>query len=147
MQKALLIIDVQKSSVNNNLDVVKNIENLQKQYENIFISRFVNENSPLLDILNWDGYDDETLAFNPDKKAVIFDKNIYSSFIKELSEFDEVHLCGFDTDACVYKTAMDLVEFGIKPVVLSKYCGSENEEYHQMGITLLKRNIGKDNVI
>ena len=145
MSVALLIIDVQKASCTN-AGIAQEIERLQYDYEHVFVSRFVNEKSPLIPLMDWAGYDNEDLAFTPASHAVVFDKNIYSSFVKELTAFDEVHLCGYDTDACVYKTAMDLIEHNIRPVVLTKLCGSENERFHQIGLELLKRNIGQDNL-
>ncbi len=146
MKKALLIIDVQKSSVTNQ-EIISKIEALQSKYDNVFISKFINKYSPLLNILNWNGYENEELAFKPAAHAKVFEKNIYTSFIDDLREFEEVHLCGFDTDACVYKTALDLIEQNIRPIILSEYCGSENEEFHKIGLKLLKRNIGSHNVV
>ncbi len=145
MSAALLVIDVQKSSCTDP-SVAKGIEKLQYDYEHVFVSRFVNKDSPLLSLMHWNGYDDEDLAFTPAPYAQIFDKNIYSSFIEDLVVFDEVHLCGYDTDACVYKTALDLIEHNIRPVVLTYLCGSENDYFHQIGLELLKRNIGTNNL-
>lgn len=146
MSKALLIIDVQVSSVTNP-EIAAEIEKIQYSYDHVFVSRFINENSPLIRLTGWDGYGNDSLAFNPAPDAVVFDKNIYSSFIDELTGFDEVHLCGFDTDACVYKTAMDLIEHNIRPVVLTKLCASCSNDFHQAGLALLKRNIGAENLI
>lgn len=146
MQKALLIIDVQASSVTNP-DLIAKIEKLQYSYEHVFVSKFINKDSPLIPLTGWDGYENEDLVFQPAPFAVVFEKNIYSSFIDDLKDFDEVHLCGFDTDACVYKTAMDLIENGIRPVVLTKLCGSANERFHHIGLKLLKRNIGEINLV
>jgi nicotinamidase-related amidase len=145
MKKALLIIDVQKSAVTRP-DLAKKIEALQANYENIFVSFFKNEGSPLLKLLDWTGYEDESPAFQPVKNAVIFTKNGYSSYLPEMKKFDEIHLCGFDTDACVYKTAMDLMENNTRPIVLKEYCFSKNEQFHQMGIKLIERNIGAGNI-
>ena len=145
MSTALLVIDVQTSSCSD-INIAKAIEKLQYDYENVFISRFINKESPLIPIMQWNGYENENLAFNPAPHAIVFDKNIYSSFIDKLKDFNEVHLCGYDTDACIYKTAMDLIEHNIRPVVLTHLCGSENEHYHQIGLELLKRNIGKANL-
>lgn len=145
-KKALLIIDVQKSAVTRT-DLVTNIEKLQYQYEDVFVSQFVNKNSPLLRILNWNGYEDETLAFTPKKNAIIYMKSGYSSYIPEMNKYTEIHICGFDTDACVYKTALDLIEADIRPVILKDYCYSSNQEMHQMGLKLIERNIGKHNIL
>lgn len=143
---ALLIIDVQKAAKPNPA-IVQRIERLQADYAFVFVSKFINRNSPLLPLTGWSGYDDESLAFTPSVTAVVFEKNIYSSYIEALKDFEEVHLCGFDTDACVYKTALDLVEHGIRPVVLSQCCGSETAAYHEAGLLLIKRNIGPGNVV
>lgn len=145
MKKALLIIDVQKSAVVKP-EIVKNIEKLQYEYDVVFVSKFTNQNSPLLNLLNWSGYDDETLAFKPKDNAIIYTKTGYSSYLPEMKGFDEIHICGFDTDACVYKTAMDLAEIGVRPVVLKDYCFSPNQEFHDMGMKLLERNIGIENI-
>ena len=145
MKKALLIIDVQKSAIGKS-KLPKQIELLQNQYEYVFVSRFENKGSPLLKLVNWAGYDDETLAFKPVSKAFIFKKRGYSSYHSKMKDFDEIHLCGFDTDACIYKTALDLIERGIRPIVLKDYCFSKNKTFHKMGLKLLDRNIGKHNI-
>ena len=146
MKKALLIIDVQISAVTKPA-IANKIEKLQSQYNYIFFSKFINQNSPILKILNWTGYNDENLAFKPHENAIIFTKSSYSSYLPEMKNFDEVHICGFDTDACIYKTAMDLIENNIRPIILKDYCFSENQQFHDMGIRLLERNIGKHNII
>ena len=145
MKKALLIIDVQKSAVIKP-KIAQEIEKLQYEYDVVFVSKFTNNNSPLLNLLNWSGYDDETLAFKPKDNAIIYTKTGYSSYLPEMNNFDEIHICGFDTDACVYKTAMDLAEIGVRPVILKDYCFSANQEFHDMGLKLLERNIGAMNV-
>lgn len=145
MKKALLIIDAQKAAVVKP-EIVRNIEKLQYEYDAVYASMFTNTGSPLLGIMDWAGYDDETLAFEPKKDAIVFTKTGYTSYLPEMKAFDEIHLCGFDTDACVYKTALDLIETGIRPIVLKDYCYSANQELHDMGLKLLERNIGKKNV-
>ena len=142
---ALLIIDVQKSAAGKST-LPQQIEALQNQYKYVFVSAFQNKRSPLLKILNWSGYKDESLAFKPLGNAVIFHKSGYSSYLPEMKKFKEIHLCGFDTDACIYKTAMDLIENGIRPIILKKLCFSENKTFHEIGLKLLIRNIGKHNI-
>ena len=145
MKKALLIIDVQKSAVTRP-EIASGIEKLQYDYEIVYVSKFTNSSSPLLPLLNWSGYEDESLVFRPKDGAFIYTKTGYTSFIPEMRDFDEIHLCGFDTDACVYKTAMDLVELGIRPIILKDYCFSASREFHEMGLRLLERNIGRSNI-
>lgn len=145
MKKALLIIDAQKTAVVKP-EIVHNIEKLQYEYDVVYASKFTNTGSPLLEIMDWAGYDDETLAFTPKKDAIVFTKTGYTSYLPEMKAFDEIHLCGFDTEACVYKTALDLVEVGVRPVVLKNYCYSSDEQMHTIGLKILEKNIGKRNV-
>jgi len=146
MKKALLIIDAQKSAVIKP-EIVQNIEKLQYEYDTVYVSKYTNTDSPLLELLDWSGYEDETLVFTPKKDAIIFKKTGYSSFLPEMKDFSEIHLCGFDTEACVYKTAMDLIEHNIRPLVLKDYCYSSDEQMHQMGLKILEKNIGARNII
>lgn len=145
MKKALLIIDAQKSAVIKP-EIAQNIEKLQYEYDTVYISKYTNTDSPLLELLDWSGYEDETLVFTPKKDAIIFKKTGYSSFLPEMKDFSEIHLCGFDTEACVYKTAMDLIEHNIRPLVLKDYCYSSDEQMHQMGLKILEKNIGARNI-
>ena len=145
MKKALLIIDAQKAAIIKP-EIVRSIEKLQYEYDVVYVSKFTNTGSPLLSIMDWTGYDDETLAFTPKKEAIIFIKTGYTSYLPEMKAFDEIHLCGFDTEACVYKTALDLVEVGVRPVILKDYCYSSDEQMHTIGIKILEKNIGKKNV-
>ena len=145
MKKALLIIDAQKAAIIKP-EIVRSIEKLQYEYDVVYVSKFTNTGSPLLKIIDWAGYDNEKLAFTPKKDAIVFTKTGYTSYLPEMKEFDEIHLCGFDTEACVYKTAMDLVEIGVRPVILKDYCYSSDEQMHTIGIKILEKNIGKKNV-
>ena len=145
MKKALLIIDVQTSAVSKP-EIAQRIEKLQYEYETVYVSKFTNTGSPLLPIMNWSGYENEELAFTPKENAIIFSKTGYTSYLQEMQEFDEIHLCGFDTDACIYKTAMDLIENNIRPIILQNCCFSANREFHDIGMKLLERNIGKHNI-
>ena len=147
MKKALLIIDVQKAAVVKP-EIVRNIEKLQYEYDVVYASKFTNTGSPLLEIMDWTGYDDETLAFAPKKDAIVFIKTGYTSYLPEMKVFDEIHLCGFDTDACVLKTALDLFENNYEVYVLKDYCMCcAGQIIHNETIENLKRLIGREYVI
>lgn len=84
----------------------------------------------------------------------IFNKYIYSAVNEELEKYlkdnniDEIHLCEFDTDACVQKTAIDLFENNIDVYILKDYCmSSAGVEVHNFAIKNLQRLIGKEYVI
>ncbi|MBP5160439.1 MAG: cysteine hydrolase [Alphaproteobacteria bacterium] len=142
---ALLIIDVQKDPARKS-KLPEKIAALQAKYKHIFVSQFQNKKSPILKLVKWAGYQDDNLAFTPAPHAVVFRKTGYSAYLLEMSAFDEIHLCGCYTDCCIYKTAMDLIEKGIRPVVLKDYCFSRNKRCHNMGLQLLAHNIGTRNI-
>ena len=88
------------------------------------------------------------------KQYKIIDKRIYTALNKELEEYlsknniDEIYLCGFDTDACVQKTAIDLFENNYNVYVLKDYCMShKGVELHNVIINNLCRLIGRDKII
>ena len=84
----------------------------------------------------------------------VFDKNIYTAVNDELKKYiqknniSKIYLCGFDTDACVQKTAIDLFEQNYDVYVLKDYCMSHlGKETHDFHINNLARLIGKDRII
>lgn len=88
------------------------------------------------------------------KNYKVFEKRKYTVFNNELEEYilvnnvDTVYLCGFDTDACILKTALDLFEHNIKVFVLEDYCMSHSGYYfHNAAILMLKKMIGTKSVI
>ena len=58
-----------------------------------------------------------------------------------------VYIVGFDLDCCVLMTAAQLFENGIRPIVLTKYCGaSGDEEARAAGTRTLQSLIGANNM-
>lgn len=160
MNKLLLVIDVQKDFINENtksiLSKIKELVNSDK-FENIAFTRFINDvNSIWYKELNYRGCltEEQQQIIIDTKEYKIFDKKIYSSLNDELKSYllenniDEIYLCGFDTDACVSKTALDLFESNYNVYVLKDYCMShESVELHNVYINNLSRLIGKDKII
>ena len=158
--QTLIVVDVQTGFVNEHTrHVVPVVERLQHGYERIYATRFVNAGaSPYRALLDWHrfgkGSTDAKLAFRPAPHAVIVEKHVYScvtrSFLDELrqSGTTEVSLCGIDTDACVMTTALDLFQNGIRPVVLAEACASHaGPDYHEAGLKLLARLIGREQIV
>lgn len=160
MSRLLLVIDVQKDFINENtsktLSKIKMLVD-SKKYDIIAFTRFINdEDSTWYKELNYKGCmtkEQQEIAIDT-KNYRIFDKRIYTALNDELKQFidenniDEIFLCGFDTDACVYKTALDLFENNYNIYVLENYTMSHKGlELHNIFINNLKRLIGKDNVI
>lgn len=160
MKKLLLVIDVQNDFINDNTRVIlPKIDKLvnAREFDDIAFTRFINDvDSNWYKKLNYKG------CINKEQQAIaidtqdykVFDKKIYSALNNELENYiktnkiDEIYLCGFDTDACVQKTALDLFENDYNVYVLKDYCMcSKGIELHNVIINNLKRLIGKDKVI
>lgn len=156
----LLIVDVQKGFINSFTEHVPElVEGLQHRYDMVFISRFLNpEDSMHRRLIGWKrfapGSDDVELAFTPRADAIVFDKTTYTCLTPGLAQtlerdgMDKIHLCGIATDNCVLKTAVDLFEAGIEPVVLANACASHGGiDCHRAGLKLLRRFIGNGQVV
>lgn len=154
--KLLLIIDMQYEFINNNTKhLIPKIEYLAKEYQFVMYSQFFNEeDSNFRKILQWEGCKRGTKEFECclDLSFCSYRllKNGYScvneeflSYLQNNPKIKEIHICGVDTDACVFKTSLDLFEKNFKPVVLQEYCGSfAGDYYHKAGIEFIKRSIG-----
>ena len=160
MNKCLLIVDVQKGFINvYTKHLPDKINKILKYYDKIFVTKFYNEVDSFYDtLLKWKHLRKNTeefeLAFKPNKKVEIVEKNIYScvnnSFLKKLKilNIKRIDICGIDTDICVTKCAVDLFENGIIPVVLQEYCAStDGYEAHENAIKTLNRFIGVNQVL
>lgn len=160
MKKLLLIIDVQKDFINEHtkkiLPKINELLNSNK-FDLVAFTKFINdENSVWYKKLNYKGCmtkEGQEIAIDT-KNYKIFDKQIYTAVNDELKDFirknnvSQIYLCGFDTDACVQKTAIDLFEQNYDVYVLKDYCMSHTgEETHNLYITNLARLIGKDKII
>ena len=159
MSKLLLVIDVQRDFINEY--TVKKLEDIQSlvdsgKYDIVAFTRFINdENSIWYNKLNYKGCmtkeQQEIMLNTYDYK--IFDKKTYTAVNEELRKYisdnniNQIYICGFDTDACVQKTALDLFEQRYNVCVLKDYCMcGQGEELHKEVIKNLKRLIGNDGV-
>jgi len=160
MKKLLLVIDVQKDFINDiTIEYTDKIEELinSNEYDDVAFTKFMNnKDSKWYRELKYNGCLDEVgqeIVIDA-KKYKIFEKTIYSSVSEEFEEYlkendiTQIYLCGFDTDACVQKTALDLFEKDYDVYVLKDYCMSNaGIELHNVIIDNLKRLIGKDRII
>ena len=160
MNKLLLVVDVQNDFINDNTKVtLQKIQELinANEYKNIVFTKFINnENGYWYKKLNYKGCLTEEGRNIPidTSKYLVINKYGYSALNEELitylnqNKIDAIFLCGFDTDACIYKTALDLFENGYNVYVLKDYCMSHKGlELHNVMIENLKRLIGKDKVV
>ncbi len=160
MNKCLLIVDVQRGFINDSTQhIPRKVEQIQKKYENVFVTRFYNEKDSFFrKLIEWNRFDidseDFELAFTPCSKAIIINKSTYtcvnSGFIQKLNnlKINTIDIVGIDTDICVTKCAIDLFEIGIIPRVLSDYCASHaGQVAHDFALKTLARYIGSKQVI
>ena len=69
------------------------------------------------------------------------------TYLKE-NKIKDIYLCGIDTDACVFKTAIDLFENNYNVKVIEYYTMSHSgRRYHKFAIKMLKKLIGKDSIV
>lgn len=82
----------------------------------------------------------------------VVDKTSYTSLTPEvldlLGDASTVYICGIATDGCVLRTAVDVFERGLTPLVLKDLCASHaGEATHQEGLHLTGRFIGIDQLV
>lgn len=130
-------------------------------FDKIIATRFRNkEGSQYTKFLNW-----HRLIESPDidlvdgiKADEVVDKWIYTcindDFMSLLKRFNDgempthVFICGADTDCCVLKTATDIFEQGLMPIVLTEYCDSNaGPKSHDAGLLVMGRLIGKKCIV
>jgi len=151
----LIVVDMQRGFLRsfNSAAMVEKINLLVDSVENVIYTKFINlESSAFAKHLNYlemmNNSDCEILV-KQKKNSLVFEKCSYGINCKELPrEIKEVFICGVDTDACLYKIALDLFDFGIKPIVIKDLCmSSGGESFHKNAIEMLVRNIGEEQVI
>lgn len=161
-KKCLLIVDMQYGFINEYTNhLVERVEDLitDVSFDTIISSKFINtKDGPCVTIANWndmfDGPETDLIpvvALNSDKVVV---KDTYTMITSEVllylenNGFQEVYVIGVNTDCCVLKTALDLFDYNIRPIVLEHYCGTTlGRRIHDNTIEILEALIGENNVI
>lgn len=164
-KRLLLVVDVQNGFATNDdcREIIPRINALSRRWKQqeqpVVFSRFVNRsNSPWARFTGWN-----KLMSSPDidlhpelvhDYGEIYDKTAFSAWSDEISQIcrahqiEEVLLCGIDTDQCVFATALDVFEAGLRPLILKDCCASSaDESFHEAGLKLLARLIGETQII
>ena len=164
MKKMLLVVDMQNGFVNHHSEqvvpnVLRLIDSFSKKGEPVVFTRFFNHaNSQWVKLIGW-----KRLMESPETDLVpaiasaarlVFDKSSYTALTSDVQNYvkqqdvDRIVLCGVATDGCVLKTAVDIFEKGLTPIVVSDACASHaGQEVHEAGLMLIKRYIGKQQVV
>lgn len=156
----LLIVDVQRAFINQQtLGILPVIRELMPQYQNLAATKFHNwSQSNYVRLLDWrqcfQGDEGRALALRLPEDTLVIKKNTYNGFTTALRDYlfrlriHEVHLCGMDTDACILATALSIFDAGLRPVVLANACASSGgRDLHEAALTILRRNIGEEQVV
>ncbi|MGI6205412.1 MAG: isochorismatase family protein [Anaerovoracaceae bacterium] len=167
MKNILLMVDVQNGFVKTPYaeHALDRIENLLSRnlFDEIIMTKYWNERGSLISrFMGWnDMCTEEEQALRPEVAKYVhheITKDIYSSMTDEMytllsdlngGELPEyVFVLGFDTECCVAMTATEMFESGIRPLVLTRYCGShDGEKYHNAGLVSMEHLIGPDFLI
>lgn len=164
MNDLLVVVDMQNGFVNDTnrhiiTNVIATIEQFIQTKKPIIFTRFINhKNSPYETIIKWtrlmDSPDIDIIEELKEYKHFKVDKNFYTPFTTEFDTYLTQHqitrmfVCGIATESCVMKTAVDAFERNITPFVIQDACYSHaGEQAHQAGLEVLRRNIGKNQLI
>jgi nicotinamidase-related amidase len=166
MKSALLVIDVQQGFINEQLKdlpiKIKEFVSAHK-FDYIIFFKFLNkQGSNWTKILNWNEMMNlEEASIAPELKQLtnkvnvfikqasfsIFDNNKFQSFLDN-NKIEDLYICGIDTHACVFVSAMDAFAKNYRVKVIEDLCGSSHgEKYHNMAIEILKSNLSTGTVI
>ena len=160
MNRLLLVIDVQSNFINEYTeDLIEKINDLidSKQFDYVAFTQYKNALDGLfcreLGYLGCIKSEDQKLMLDT-RDFPVFEKSIYTAYNLEFKNYllenhiDQIYLCGIDTDACVFKTALDLFEGEYDGYVLENFCRSHiGEDAHNHAITTMRRLIGEKRVI
>ncbi|MEU4655112.1 isochorismatase family cysteine hydrolase [Streptomyces sp. NPDC023723] len=164
---ALLVIDVQQGFVNHHSRgvipaVVRLVKGWQAAGAPVVLSRFHNvPGSPYEKITGW------TRLRTPEEQALvadllpfatsaaaIIDKPQASVFTSEGARtireagWTDLVLCGIDTDACVYDSAIAAYQSGYRPWIVTDACASTGgPDYHDAALMLAARNLGANQLV
>ena len=167
MKNILLAVDVQNGFVKNPYSekVLARSEDLLSRnlFDEVIMSRYWNEPGSILSrFMGWnDLCTPESQALRPEIAKFVhheITKDIYSCMTSEMYDLlrdlndgempGHVFLLGFDTECCVAMTAAEMFESDIRPLVLTRYCGShDGEKYHNAGLVSMEHLIGPDFLI
>ena len=162
MKNIIILVDIQNGFVKTEYaeESFKRVEDLMKRelFDVVIATKYWNEEGSIIcRLMDWHGLcTEEEQDLRPEIKEYvdyITEKNTFSSMADEMKDLlkevnggelpEHVFVIGYDTECCVLTTATDLFEMGVRPIVLTQYCGShDGERYHQAGITSLEHLIG-----
>lgn len=167
MKNIIILVDIQNGFVKTDYaeeSFVRVKELMSKElFDVVIATKYWNEEgSNICKLMDWHGLcTEQEQDIRPEIQQYIDHitlKNTYSSMTDEMKNLlvevndgempEHVFVIGYDTECCVLTTATDLFEMGVRPLVLTEYCGShDGERYHNAGIVSLEHLIGPKFII
>lgn len=161
--KILLLIDIQEGFMNEITESIPN--NVKKHIKNysydlVIATRFINK----IESLHKSELKTKDMTMlSPHAKLVegiseisdiVLMKSTYTSLtadvakLLEKNNMKQVYLAGLNTDTSILATAFDLFDKGIRPIILSKCCGSiAGLEANAAALNILERALGENNIL
>ena len=161
--KLLLIIDAQEGFMNEGNkkianDIIEHVKN--EEYDLIIATRFVNKMDSLY---HKDSYRREMTMLSSKAKLVegigeladiTIMKSTYTALTTDLdkllkkNEVKEVYISGFNIESSIIATALGLFDKEVRPIILSKLCGTMREDlFKQNALMILANAIGKESIL
>ncbi|MER5696098.1 isochorismatase family cysteine hydrolase [Streptomyces mirabilis] len=163
----LIVIDVQQGFVNRHSSgalpaIARLVQGWRAVGAPVVLTRFHNEpGSPYEKITGWTRLrapEEQALAVelapHVNTAAAVIDKAQSSIFTPEGAQlirdagWSDLVLCGIDTDACVYDSAIAAYQAGYRPWIVTDACASSGgSKYHDAALLLAARNLGSDQLV
>jgi len=166
MKNAPVVIGVQEKFIS------KNIKHLPEKisqfieahkFDFVLFTQFLNnKNSNWVKILKWNEmltlreakisselqkFLTRKNVFVKETKFSVFGVDKFRLFIQK-NKIKKIFICGMDTHACVFLSAMDAFSNGFEVKIIEDLCvASHGKKFHNMAIKLLKSNLGKETVV
>ena len=166
MKNILVVMNMQNGLVNTPEKVQlsqKIIELTQKHiFDRIVCVKFVNRDDGVFPKYHryYDMHKGKEIDLVDELTAdLVINRSIYScvteDFVEKVVKINdgdnlvELFLCGIGTDTSILKSALDLFELDIKPLVLSDYCMAYDNSAitHMKGVKILEKMIGEKCIV
>lgn len=165
MGKQLIIgVDLQEGFLNEETRTNGFVEHVEyflerQPKERVVLSKFINEPNSNFEKLTFytdlmpDDPKTELIGRLESFKFEVIEKAAYSAWHSPIIErvekqgISDIIIFGLDTEACVLKTALDVFDSGLRPIILEDLCYSSSGAHgHKAGINLLKVLLGPDQI-
>ena len=163
MMKILLVTDVQEGFMNEATkhipsEIIKHCKNYE--YDLIIATRFINKVESLhqseLNMKHMTMFSSHAKLVEGigELADIVLMKSTYTSLTEDVAklldknDMKQVYLAGLNTESSILATSFDLFDKGIKPIILSKLCGTiKGDTVNNNALEILRYTIGEDNIL